>query len=380
MNTLSLTDPAGCATPQLRQRQAQQLVHEIGEPLISGNCVELLAAGAAGEAAMFEAIDAATDHVNLDSSQVGRDPGQGDELARRLVERCRRGVRVNLLLDTLGALRGSTELLAGLHHAGASVCEVQPAVAWRSALAQTLQLQPPRRLLVVDGRIGFIGAGAHDLRAKVQGPVLQRLQRQFIAHWRRSATVAMQHARYFPALAPTGTQRVGIAAIDAERRNAYGRALLGAVELARHEVVFSAADALPPKALQQALVRAAARGAKVELLLPAAVEPWMAWPMVPARIAQLARSGIRVLQRPQRSLHANACTVDGLWAGISHGHIDWRSALNDSAIGLVLIDEPFAQQLQQRLREQTRDAVVSVPAADSPAGWRRWSRRFELFD
>lgn len=362
------------AGPGLRQRHAQELVRRLGEPLISGNRVELIADDEAGRAAIFDAIDGAGDHINVEACASVA----GDELLQRLAERCRRGIRINVLVDAAGA--AAPGALAALRTAGASVCVVHGEQPWRAWANEKLPCAAPRRLLVADGRVGVVGGGGvRDLHVRAHGPVLQRLQRLFIAHWQRAAETPMQHARYFPALAPAGTQRVGVAGCEAGRINPFGSALLGAVETARRSVALTIADAVPAPALHEALRNAARRGVDVELLLPAPPAARLTTAS-PRRIDALVAAGVRVLHRhAAASLHAEACAIDGVWAGLGCARLGWRNLLQPSAADLVVLDEGFAAPLARLLHDEARRAV-RADRAEAPA-WRRWTaalaRRFE---
>lgn len=360
------------AGPGLRQRHAQELVRRLGEPLISGNRVELFADDAASRAAMLDAIDGAGDHINLEACAGAG----GDDLLEHLAERCLRGIRVNVLYDAAGAAEPGA--LARLRAIGASVCVVHAEQPWRAWAGHRLLATAPRHLLVVDGRVGIVGGrGERDLHARAHGPVLQRLQRLFIAHWQRAAEAPMQHARYFPALAPAGTQRVGVAAWDAGRVSPFGGALVGAVETARASIALTIADAAPCPALHDALRDAARRGVDVVLLLPPPAARLQA--ASAHGVGTLVDAGVRVLRRAPASLQAEACAIDGVWAGLGSARLGWRSVLQPSAADLVVLDETFAASLARLLHDEARRAV-RVGGAQAPA-WRRWSasltRRFE---
>jgi cardiolipin synthase len=132
------------------------LVRGLTVPLVGGNQVELLQDGPCTHDAMLEAIAAARHHINLESYIFEAD-GPGEEFARRLVERARAGVQVNVLFDGFGSLLTPTSYFDHLRAHGVHVCEANPLSRLGNLLDRALHLRDHRKLLVVDGRVAFIG-------------------------------------------------------------------------------------------------------------------------------------------------------------------------------------------------------------------------------
>ena len=400
--------PGVVVTP--RQAHAAELMRRIGEPLLPGNRVGLLKDGPAAFASMFEAIAQARDHINIESYTVDAG-GPGEELARLLVKRCAEGVRVNLLFDSVGSLMTSADYFGGLRRAGVSLCEYNPVQRWRALLGKALHLRNHRKLMVIDGRIGFIGGmnistvyasgsspltaaktaaktaataaleaavspapqaetgpGWHDLHLRIEGPVVGRLQQLFTRHWQRHADTPMQSARYFPPLAAVGTQRVSLAACDAGRRaNPVYSALLGAIETARSRILLTTAYLVPPRRLLRALICAAERGVAVELLLPGKSDFWAPLHAGRSHYSALLRAGVRIHEHHDSLLHAKACVIDGVWASVGSSNADWRSFVHNAEANVVVIDDDFGAQLEAAFQED----VLRARHVDAE----RWARR-----
>ena len=389
----------------LRQAHAGELMRRLGSPLIGGNRVELLEDGQRTFEAIYQSIESARDHINIESYIVAAE-GPGEEIARRLVERCAAGVRVNLLFDSFGSLTTGAAFFDKLKRCGVRLCEYNPITPWRLLAGAALNRRDHRKLIVVDGRIGFIGgvnispvysggsgglggaddptaAGWRDLHVRVEGPAVQQLQRLFIAHWQRHARLPMQQARYFRPLAPAGTHRVGVVGSDAAQRDPYHRALLGAIETARQRVLLTTAYLVPPRRLLRKLVEAAQRGVQVELLLPGFSDSWPALHAGRSHYGPLLRAGVRIHERHDTTLHAKACVIDGVWAGIGSSNIDWRSLVHNAEANLVVLDEEFAAHLEQVFRGDVLPArTIDLQTWESRSLWHRLrervARRFEF--
>lgn len=382
----------------------ESLTRHLDEPLLGGNRVRLLEDGPATFEAMAAAIDAARDHVNIESYAFAA-VGPGEALAARLAAKARQGVRVNLLYDGFGSLGTAASFFAGLAAAGVRLCEYNPLPRWRQWLTPTaLHRRNHRKLMVVDGRIAFIGGvnitpdyrggsapaagdtpGWRDLHLRIEGPVVQHLQRAFIAHWQRHAACSLPEARYHPPLAVLGTQRVAVATREAgRRRNPFYRTLLAALEASRSRVLLATAYLVPPRRLVRALVRAAERGVQVDLLLPGLSDFWAPLHAGRSHYARLLRAGVRIHERHDTVLHAKACVVDGQWSALGSSNADWRSVLHNAEADVVVVDEGFAASVEAALRRDIAAARTVDPARwPRRARWRRAAeaiaRRFEFF-
>jgi cardiolipin synthase len=404
----ALRDDAVRLTPE-QLRHGHGLATALREPLCEGNQAELLLNGPATYAAMFAAIDAARDHINLESYIVEAD-GPGQELAERLIRKRREGVKVNLLFDHFGSLATAQSYFDALAAAGVRMCRYNPLPphAWSNAFSRALHLRDHRKLLIVDGRVAFTGginiSGVYDTRAhsanerwqaehmpwrdthvRVHGPVVAQLQRLFIAHWQSQMGERPVLAHYFPPLGRAGDQRAATAACDAgRRRNPFYAALLRAVELAQRRVCITAAYFVPPRRLVRALCAAAERGVSVELVVPSISDSWAALMAGRSHYSRLLKSGVRVHERLEALLHAKTAVIDGVWATVGSSNMDWRSFLHNAEVNLIVLDEQFASQL-----ETVFDNDIARSLEIELDEWRRrgqrqrmmeaLARRFEFF-
>jgi len=402
---------ASGTTPTSTQDPAQALAGGLTVPLVPGNRVELLQDGPRTYESMFEAISRARHHVNLESYILEAD-GPGEEFARRLVERAAAGVGVNVLFDGFGSLRTPARFFDGLRANGVNVCEYNPLSRAGNLLSRALHLRDHRKLMVVDGRTGFIGGvnisavyssgsspiahkehadaggarpGWRDTHVRVEGPIVTHLQRLFMRHWVRHSSIALHGAGYYPPLAAAGTQRVALAACDAgRRRNPFYRALLGAIDAAQHRVLLTTAYLVPTRRLLRSLILAARRGVEVHLLLPGISDFWAPLAAGRSHYGRLLRAGVHLHERHDTLLHAKTCVIDGLWTTVGSSNLDWRSFLHNAEANLIVIDAGLAQEMERVYAEDLARAEEIDRTAWSRRGWRQRlaetvARRFEFF-
>jgi cardiolipin synthase len=405
----------GTAKPLMAvHSHAHALVAGLGEPLVTGNRVDLLQDGPGTYAAMFEAIDNASDHINLESYILEAE-GPGEEFARRLIARVKAGVRVNVLYDSFGSIGTPESYFDHLRAHGVNVAEYNPLRRLGNLLSRALHLRDHRKLMVVDGRIGFIGGvnispvysagssplaalsrsgaahtgavkpGWRDTHVRVEGPIVAQLQRLFMRHWSKHSSIALRGTRYFPPLAPVGTQRVALAACDAgRRRNPFYRALLSALDASQQRVFLTTAYLVPTRRLMRSLVRAARRGVDVHLLLPGVSDFWAPLQAGRSHYSRLLRAGVHLHELHDTLLHAKTCVIDGLWTTVGSSNLDWRSLLHNAEANLVVLDAGLAQEMEQVFQADVARSKVIVRAEWAKRGLRQrivetLARRFEFF-
>jgi cardiolipin synthase len=377
--------PAEALRSPAQLRHAHGLATTLREPLNEGNRVELLVDGLATQAAMFDAIDAARDHINLEGGTLAGD-GFAQALSDRLIRKRRQGVKINLLTDALAPVAGPDSSVEALARAGVRICggTASSSSLWKRRFGGAA---PPRRrkLLIVDGRVAFTGgigvSGAHDLRrqtqrerwpsaplpwrdthVRVQGPLVARLQTLFIAHWQRDEGERPVLAHYFPPLAAAGDQCAIVATGDGERRGSFYRALLRAVELAQRRVRITASRFMPPARLLQALCAAAQRGVAVELVLPSVGDDWVPLTAMRSHYTRLLQAGVRIHERLEALRHATTAVIDSVWTAMGSGSLDWRSLTqDDDEAHLVVLDQAYAAGLEQMFEHDVARSLEIEP-------------------
>jgi cardiolipin synthase len=352
------------------RHHAALLQRAIGQPACDGNQVEVLIDGAATHRAMFDAVAGATDHVNIES-YILEDAGPGTELHALLLERRRAGVAINVIYDAWGSWTTRAAYFASLRAAGVRLLEFNPINPLRHPLRWTVHLRNHRKLLVVDGRVAFIGgvnissvyssggAGSgtaaargaptrwRDTHLRIEGPVVAQLQRLYLAHWRDRAGSPAQAAGYFPPLAPAGAQAVTVAACTAGRdRNPLYHALIAAIRGAKSRVWITSAYFVPTRRLTRALLAAAQRGVDVRLALPGISDQWAALAAGRSLYGRLLGAGVRIYERHDAILHAKTAVIDGVWVTVGSSNMDWRSLLHNAEANVVVVDRALGERFE----------------------------------
>jgi cardiolipin synthase A/B len=350
------------------------LMRALRRRLVAGNRFELLIDGPATYAAMFEAIAAAREHIHLESYIVEAD-GPGAELAERLLAKAREGVLIHLLYDGFGSRGTRSSYFDVLRAGGVHVCEYNPLRSWGSVLSRTVHLRDHRKLLVVDGRVAFLGgvnisgvysAGSsserprgdadgappwRDTHVRIEGPLAGELRALFVDHWNRHARERIAVEERVAPLAHVGPHRAVIAWCEAgRRRNPFYRALLRAIDAAQQRVLLTTAYFVPTRRLLRALAAAARRGVDVQLVLPSHSDAWAPLHAGRSHYGRLLQSGVRVFEREGALLHAKTAVIDGVWAAVGSANLDWRSFVHNAEANAIVLDGGFGAEMEAVFR------------------------------
>jgi len=346
----------------------------VGSPLTAGNQVRLLQDGPATYQAMYAAIVAARDHVNMET-YILDDDEVGQRFAEALIAKQREGVQVNLIRDSVGTLGTPAPFFQQLTDSGVQILEFNPVNPLLSRKEWSLNQRDHRKLLIVDGHTAFLGginisgvysggsfrfgskakpeAGAdpalawRDTDLQLQGPVVAELQKLFLATWEKQKGTALAGKNYFPQPERRGRQLVR--AIGSSPDDAFSLiyvTLLSAISSAEVSVNITNAYFAPDPQLLDALEAAAGRGVSVTLILPGKTDSWLVFHAGRNYYERLLRAGVKIYERRGVILHSKTALIDGVWATVGSTNLDWRSFLHNYELNAVVLGPDFGQQVQ----------------------------------
>ncbi|MGB5809558.1 MAG: phospholipase D-like domain-containing protein [Polyangiales bacterium] len=308
------------------------------QPLLAGNSIESLVDGDEAYPAMLSAIRDAEESITF-ASYIFEAAGVGDAFVDALADACARGVQVRVLIDDVGARYGWPRIHSVLAKRGVPVARFLPAFLPRSVTY--FNLRNHRKIMVVDGRIGFTGgmnirpgcvlashpdAATRDLHFRVQGPVVGQLQETFAEDWGFAAREKLEGKPWFKDLAPVGdTLARGIADGPDANIDALNWVFLGAVGAARRSVRVMTPYFLPDRPLLKALHLASKRGVEVDVIVPEVgnlpIVRWAMW----GSYAQVIGDGVRLWLTPPPFDHSKLFVVDSYWSSVGSTNWDPRS-------------------------------------------------------
>lgn len=341
-----------------------------GSPLVTGNQVLLLQDGPSTYRAMFAAIASARDHVHM-QTYIIEDDEVGQRFAAALIDKRRQGVSVALIHDSVGTLAVPKVFFERLAAEGVAVLEFNPVNPLAARKGWEVNSRDHRKLLVVDGRVAFVGGvnissvysggsfstaskrrpdGSppwRDTHLRVEGPVVAEFQRLFLDTWEKQKGEPLSARTSFPAMAAVGREVVrAIASSPANGGSTIYTTLLSAISAAQTSVLLTNAYFIPAPQLRVALVAAAARGVDVRLVLPGSTDSWLVFHAGRAHYAQLLAGGVKIYERRGAMLHAKTVVIDGVWSTVGSSNLDSRSFLHNDEITAVVLGQQFGAQME----------------------------------
>jgi len=353
---------------------------------LPGNRLKLLRSGAEYFPALEAAIREARSSVFLETYIYAGDE-TGRRVTRALCEAAARGAAVHVLVDGFGARDMPVHLVEQLREAGVRLLVFRPEVL-RFRLRRDRLRRMHRKLAVADDRFAFVGGinviddmdtpgqtpPRYDFAAQIEGPLVGSVRREAERLWNRVALAGLKpewrvKMRGGPAPAAKGDQRAALLVRDNLRhRRSIENAYRAAMDSAAEEIVIACAYFFPGRRLRRALVRAAARGARVVLLLQGRVEYLLLDYATHALYGALLEAGVEIYEHRHGFLHAKVAVVDGRWATVGSSNIDPFSLMLAREANVVVEDGRFASRLRRLLQEDIDCCARVVSGA-------RWSRR-----
>ncbi len=327
-------------------------------PLLPGNTIKSLHNGEQAYPRMLDAIRGAEKTVTLVSYIFDRDE-VGFGFADALSEAASRGVRVHLLVDGLGALGNLSRM--GRHLLKTKV-ETAAFFPLRFPFGRLrINLRNHRKLLVVDGHVGFTGGmnisrrhllsdekpgRSEDLHFEIAGPVVSELQHAFVEDWALATDKVLEGEEYFPVIGPCGSALCrGISTGPDEDMDMVHCILLAAIAAAKSVIYVVTPYFVPTMTLISALTLAALRGVRVVVLLPSEVDHrFLRW-VADAYLWQLLEHGIEVYRRPPPFVHTKLVTVDDTWVLLGSANLDRRSFRLNFEFNVEAYDAALAREL-----------------------------------
>lgn len=334
--------------------------HALGDPLpVAGNKIELLHNGDQIFPAMLGAIRSARKSINFEAF-LFNSGNVGGQFRDALAERARAGVRVRVLLDGVGSGSKLDDAdVETMKKAGCQVAYYHPTRSWR---IDQMNRRTHRRILVVDGTTGFTGGAGfadewlgnadakdhwREIHARIEGPLVAKLQGAFQQHWVKEAGEALAGADEFPALEPAGNLRAQVVA--SHSFSVAPLPLVQAVAISSAEKRISIANAYctPTDDQVDLLLQAVSRGVEVRMLLPGKHNDQPATKAA-GRTAygKLLRGGVKIFEFQPTMIHAKTMVFDGLFSIFGSSNFDARSSQINEELDVTVYDETFGREME----------------------------------
>jgi cardiolipin synthase len=353
----------------------------LGPPIVEGNKVDVLLNGDEIFPSMLEAIRAAEKTITFET-YIYWSESIGKEFSDALAERARAGVKVHLMLDFMGSMKMDLAQIDALKAAGVLVQRYHKPVWWKLA---RLNNRTHRKLLIVDGKIGFTGGVGiadqwrgnaqdekhwRDTHFRIEGPAVGQMQAVFNDNWLKATGTVLDGPDYFPALKPVGDMPAQMfSSSPTGGSESMHLMYLMAITSARKTIDLSAAYFVPDDLTIRTLMEAARRGVRVRIIMPGKyIDSDLVKAASRERWPQLLAAGVKLAEYQPTMYHVKGLIVDTLLVSVGSTNFDNRSfSINDEA-NLNVLHPGFARQQEaifeadwRLAKEVTREAFRERP-------------------
>jgi cardiolipin synthase len=378
----SLTDP------QFLRSMGQLL----GPSILTGNHITALHNGDQIFPAMLSAIRDAEKTITFEtyiywSGEIGQ------QFSVALCERARAGVKVHVMLDWVGCGRIKEEYLEDMRAAGVEVERYHP-IHWHTLTR--INNRTHRKLLVVDGRVGFTGGVGiadqwtghadsiehwRDSHYQLEGPAVAQMQAAFTDNWIKTRNKVLFGPGYFPELKSLGTSLAQVfKSSRGEGSESVRLMYLLSIASAMRTIRLQAAYFVPDELAIATFISARRRGVKIEIILPG--------PHTDERIVQSASrhlwpelldAGIVIYEYEPTMYHCKVFIVDEIWVSVGSTNFDDRSFRLNDEVNLNIYDADFATaQVKVFEQDLTRTRRVTRGELNDRSGAGKFRDRLAL--
>jgi cardiolipin synthase len=342
----------------------------VGSPLMVSNRTTLFQDGESTYVAMFKAIAAAKDNINVETYII-EDDEIGKKFSDALIAQQAKGVQVTLIYDGVGSLQTPKAFFQRLKDGGVRTLEFNPVNPLIAKKGWLLNQRDHRKLLIVDGYSAFLGgvnissvysSGSsgkpmpdgtkeektpwRDTHLMVEGPVVAEFQKLFMETWSKQKGEALPERKYFPQPVQKGKEVVR--AIGSSSDDGGGQmynTLVSAINSAETSIYLTNAYFAPDVKIMDALKDASVRGVDVKIILPSKSDSPLVYFAGHSFYSELLNSGVKIFERHESLLHAKTAIIDGVWSTIGSTNLDWRSFLHNDEINAVVLSPEFGAQM-----------------------------------
>lgn len=344
--------------------EKQSLIHP-------GNKVTLLSNGEEKFPSLFEALETARHHIHVEYYILTKDD-IGNAFTEILLRKASEGVIIRVIVDDRGSNR-IKDIPKKFRSAG---IEIYPFMPVRFFSLSQANYRDHRKIVIIDGKIGFVGGinmddryinnGKHDLfwrdtHMKIEGPAVKELQYNF---FKTLSFVAKQQyeleTSYFPETEKFERgANVSVAASGPASPHPYNmEVLLSAITQAKKSIRISNPYFIPPVEILTALELASANGIEVEIIIPEKSDSYILQHASFSYLKSLIKRGIKIYLYKKGFIHSKTMVVDGNIGFVGTVNMDIRSFYINLEIAALVQEHEFCLEMERKFGEDKSESQL----------------------
>lgn len=375
LHSLARTAKAGLEEEKLLEEQdgqklARLLLNSSLAPLTGNNTVELLQTGQVKFKRLIQALEGAREHIHMEY-YIFRNDRIGGRIKSLLLEKCAQGVEVRFLVDGVGSYALPRSFFAELQAGGVETAVFSP-LHWPSLL-RSLNYRNHRKIVVVDGLVGFIGGfnvgdeyladnakGVYwrDTHLQLQGACVHLLQATFLNDWHYATRKSESGEKYFPLpeLRPNALVQIIASGPDQDWRPSL-QLFFTLLTGAREKICIETPYFIPDRGTLMALEAASLGGIDVRLITQGVPDHKITYWASRSYFANLLQAGVKIYAYQKGILHSKVVLVDGKYGVVGSTNFDIRSFELDFEINALIYNRLIVDELETAFTQDIKDAV-----------------------
>lgn len=355
-----------------KEKLVRLLLNNDFVPLTLNNRTEVLTNGEETFKALFKELETAKYHINLEY-YIFKDDAIGQDLLKVLVQKAAAGIKVRLLLDGWGSYIYAKRFKK-LRQSGIEVAWFYPVRF--PFLSSHLNLRNHRKIVVVDGRVAFLGGLNvgdeylsrnkqfgfwRDTFLKLEGDSVHFVQMTFLNDWNSVTSQEIGDVSFYPKPEKFDNQLIQIAASGPDAN--WESALLiyfSALSSAERKIYLSTPYFIPDESTIMVLKAAALSGLDVRLLIQGIPDHKLTYWASYSYFEELLEAGVKIYRYQKGILHAKILILDGEIGGLGSTNFDMRSFSLNYEITAFVYDPCFAERLECDFYQDISDSQEIV--------------------
>ncbi|KKO51025.1 cardiolipin synthase [Paenibacillus sp. DMB20] len=348
------------------------LLNHLSESPITGcNRTKVLTDGEEAFSAMLEAMEQATDHIHVEF-YIFRHDTIGTKFQDIMVRKAKEGVKVRLICDGLGSYKLKNWFIRRFKESGVEFHFFLPAMA--SVFNRRINYRNHRKIVVVDGTVGFLGGinvgddylGKYpkmgywrDTHLEVEGDAVYFLQNVFLHDWRLAAGEKLLDLSLFPEHHCNGDEQVQILSSGPDMNwNAIQEMCFGSISVAKERIWITTPYFIPDEGLYEALKTAAVSGVDVRIIIPDRADSRLVKLASLSYVEDLLTAGVKFYEYRKGFIHAKVLIVDDLIGSVGTANMDMRSFFCNFELTAVMFDKKPISRLVSDFQEDLANSLL----------------------
>ncbi|QZY57566.1 cardiolipin synthase [Crassaminicella profunda] len=354
----------------VKKRLISLILNNSKAPFTVNNHLKVLTNGNKTFSSIIESLRLARHHIHLEYFII-KDDHIGGTIKKILMEKAKSGVKVRVIYDSVGSWRLSKTYLHEMRSAGIHIYGFSPVVF--PILSRKLNYRNHRKIIVIDGKIGFLGGlnigdeylGKdpylgfwRDSHLKVEGEAVYGLQNIFLMDWLFTTKEEIDfNERYFPKLSYYGEQLMQIAASGPDSDwESIMQAYFSIISSAENRIWINTPYFVPGESILMALKTAALSGVDVRIILPHKPDHKTVYWASMSNIEELLEAGVKIYLYTKGFIHGKIMLVDGVAASIGTANFDIRSFQINFEVNGFIYDEKIVLGMEKNFLIDINDS------------------------